>query len=157
MSLSISASTTKNRAWFPLIAWMAVIFFFSTETFSGANTAGIIAGALKFLFPSLSISQLEFWHGVCRKAGHVTEYSILGFLAWRTFSIYPWAGPKPKLFAAAFVLVFALSDEFHQRFVPSRTSSLMDVGYDFMGGLIALMLLPRSRNESGTLHSHSVL
>jgi VanZ family protein len=98
-----------------------------------------------------------FWHGVIRKVGHVTEYAILGFLAWRTFSVHSSVGLKPKLFAAALVLAFALTDEFHQLFVPSRTSSLMDVGYDFIGGIIVLMLLPKSRNESGTLHSHSVL
>jgi VanZ family protein len=136
---------------------MVVIFFFSTDTFSGANTGGLIQGILKSLFPSLSVLELQFWHAVIRKAGHVTEYSILGFLAWRTLSGYPWAGPRAKLLAGTFVLVFALSDEFHQLFVASRTGSLIDVGYDFLGGLIMLALLPKSRNESGTLHSHSVL
>jgi VanZ family protein len=136
---------------------MVLISYFSTDTFSGTNTQGIIKSILKFLFPFLSIYQLEFWHGVCRKAGHVTEYAILGFLAWRAFVTHPWAGFRPKLFAAAFVLVFALSDEFHQTFVPSRTGSLMDVGFDFAGGLIMLMLLPGTRNESRTLPSHSVL
>ena len=136
---------------------MVVIFFFSTDTFSATHTSGIIEPFLKFLFPFLSGSQLEFWHAVCRKAGHVTEYFILGFLSWRTFRVYFFEGFKPKAFAAAFVLVFALSDEFHQMFVASRTSSLMDVGYDFAGGLIVLMLLPRSRNEDGSLHPHSVL
>jgi VanZ family protein len=157
MSLSKSESTNKTRVWFPLLAWMVVIFFFSTDTFSGANTLGLIQSILKFMFPSLSVSQLQFWHGVIRKAGHVTEYAILGFLAWRAFKIYPWVGVRAKVFAGAFVLVFALSDEFHQMFVASRTSSLVDVGYDCMGGFIMLMLLPKSRNESGTLHSHSVL
>ena len=151
------STNTKARSWLPLIAWMVVIFFFSTDTFSGAHTAGIIEGILKFLFPFLSISQLEFWHAVCRKAGHVTEYSVLGFLAWRTFRTYSWFEVKAKLFAAGFVLAYALSDEFHQLFVASRTSSLMDVGFDFIGGLIVLMALPRSKNESGTVHSHSVL
>jgi len=136
---------------------MVVIFFFSTDTFSAANTAGLIKKILSFFFPSLSAEQLHFWNGVIRKAGHVTEYSILGLLAWRAFVVHPWAGLKPKLYATAFVLVFALSDEFHQMFVSSRTSSLMDVGYDFMGGFITVMMLPRSRHESGTLHSHSVL
>jgi VanZ family protein len=156
MSLYPSGNT-KLQTWLPLIAWMAVIFLFSTDTFSGSNTAGLIKSVLKFLFPSMSISQLDFWHAVIRKVGHVTEYSILGFLAWRAFVVHPWAGLKPKLFAAAFVLIFALSDEFHQMFVASRTGSLVDVGYDFMGGFITVMMLPRSRNESGTLHSHSVL
>jgi VanZ family protein len=136
---------------------MVVIYFFSTDSFSGENTGGLIQGVLKFLFPSLSISQLQFWHGVIRKAGHVIEYAILGFLAWRTFSIYLWTGLKLKVFSAAFVLAFALSDEFHQLYVASRTGSLIDVGYDFLGGLIMLSLLPKSRNEPGTLHSHSVL
>jgi VanZ family protein len=123
---------------------MVVIFFFSTDAFSGANTFGIIQNILKFLFPSMSLSQLQFWHTVIRKTGHVTEYSILGLLAWRAFMLHLWIGQKPKLFAAAFVLAFALSDEFHQMFVASRTSSLLDVGYDFIGGLITLMILPRS-------------
>jgi VanZ family protein len=156
MSLYPSANT-KRETWLPLIVWMVVIFFFSTDTFSADNTGGIIKNILRSLFPSMSISQLHFWHGVIRKAGHVTEYAILGWLAWRAFVVQPWAGLKPKLFAAAFVLVFALTDEFHQMFVASRTSSLVDVGYDFMGGFITLMMLPRSRHESGTLHSHSVL
>lgn len=157
MSLYPSKYTASSRVWFSLIAWMVVIFFFSTDTFSGAHTSRFIEPALRFLFPSLSLDQLHFWHGVIRKAGHVTEYGILGYLAWRVFSVYTYAGLKPKVFAAGFVLVFALSDEFHQMFVSSRTSSLMDVGYDFAGGLIALIVLPRSRDESGTLHSHSVL
>lgn len=151
------SKNTNSRTWFPLIAWMVVIFFFSTDTFSAAHTLGLIQSILKYVFPSMSISQLEFWHGVIRKAGHVTEYAILGFLAWRTISVYSWAGANPKLYAAAFVLVFAFSDELHQMFVASRTSSLMDVGFDFIGGLIMLKLLPKSRNESRTVHSHSVL
>jgi VanZ family protein len=148
---------TSNRHWLPLVVWMVVIFLFSTDAFSSDRTSGLIHRILTFLFPFMSISQLHFWHGVIRKAGHITEYSILALFAWRALAVHPWAAFKPKVFAAAFVLVFALTDELHQMFVASRTSSLMDVGYDFMGGLIMLMFLPKSRNESGTVHSHSVL
>lgn len=151
------SSINKGRAWVPLIAWLFVIFFFSTDNFSGANTAGLIQSVLKFLFPFLTDAQLYFWHGVCRKAGHVTEYFILGFLAWRTFRAFAWSAARPKLFAAGFVLAVALSDELHQLFVPSRTGSLIDVGYDFAGCLIVLMLLPGTNNEARNLHSHPVL
>jgi VanZ family protein len=150
-------SNIKGRPWVPLIAWLLVIFFFSTDNFSGANTSGIIQSAFKFLFPFLTESQLYFWHGVCRKAGHVTEYFILGCLAWRTFRVHSFTAASPRLFAAGLVLAVALSDEFHQLFVPSRTGSLMDVGYDLAGGLIALIILPGSRNEARALHSHPVL
>ena len=151
------SKTTSKPVWLPLIVWMVVVFFFSTDTFSAANTAGIIKSILAFLFPSMTSLQLDFWHGVIRKVGHVTEYSILALLAWRAFVVHPRVGLKPRLSAAAFVLAFALSDEFHQMFVASRTGSLLDVGYDFVGGAIVLILLPKSKNESGTLHSHSVL
>src|SRR5262245_4978607 len=144
--LLFPSKSSSKRVWLPLIAWMVVIFLFSTDRFSAANTAGIIKSILSFLFPSMTSPQLDFWHGVVRKAGHVTEYSILALLAWRAFVLHPWIGLKAKLCAAAFVLAFALSDEFHQAFVASRTSSLVDVGYDFMGGAIMLMLLPKAKN-----------
>ena len=44
-----------------------------------------------------------------------------------------------RLFPAA---LFAFADEFHQAFVPSRTSSLGDVAIDYAGVIIGLALLP---------------
>jgi VanZ family protein len=35
------------------------------------------------------------------------------------------------------VAVFAASDEFHQTFVATRTPSIVDVGIDTLGGLLA--------------------
>jgi VanZ family protein len=35
------------------------------------------------------------------------------------------------------VVLYAASDEFHQSFVPERTASLVDVGIDTLGGIIA--------------------
>jgi VanZ family protein len=128
---------------------MVVIFVFSTDRFSGTHTSGIIEPLLRFLFPFLTQPQVVFWHGVFRKAGHITEYFVLGILAWRVF--------KLRLVAAGFVLAVALSDEFHQSFVSSRTASLMDVGYDFFGGLIALLILYALKNESRTVPTHTVL
>src|SRR4051812_3821202 len=92
--LLLKSANTNSRFWFPLIAWMVVIFFFSTDTFSSAHTLGFIESILKSVFPSMSTAQLVFWHGVIRKVGHVTEYAILGFLAWRTFSVHSSVGLK---------------------------------------------------------------
>jgi VanZ family protein len=40
-------------------------------------------------------------------------------------------------YSMAVVVFFALGDEFHQSFVSSRTSSIVDVGIDAIGGSIA--------------------
>ena len=44
------------------------------------------------------------------------------------------------LFSLLLVAVYALSDEFHQLFVPARTGSIYDSLIDTTGGLIALSL-----------------
>jgi VanZ family protein len=158
----LSASGSTKR-WIALLAWIAVIFIFSTDSFSSSDTSRIIVPVLKFLFPFLSPEQLSLGHAVCRKAGHVLEYFVLGVMVWRALnpdrasqaSQAPWK--KARLLAVGLVLAVALSDEFHQAFVPSRTSALTDVGYDVIGGMVALMLMSRFRNEPRTLHSHPVL
>ena len=162
---------------------------FSTDSFSSEKTAPVVVKVLKALLPSLSASQLELGNVVCRKAGHILEYFVLGLLTWRAFSAWgdprvlneateapqarrrstraiPRVGPMLRdsrdarrvlLISAGFVLTVALTDEFHQSFVPSRMSSLIDVGYDFIGGIAAVGLLSRFRNESRALYSHTVL
>jgi len=140
-----------------LLVWIFVIFFFSTDSFSSGETSRIIAPVLKFLFPFLSAEQLHVTHVICRKAGHILEYFVLGVLAWRATTATPSAWLRPELLTVGLVLAVALSDEFHQSFVPSRTSALGDVCYDFLGGLMGLLLMLMLRNEHRTLPSHSVL
>jgi VanZ family protein len=39
------------------------------------------------------------------------------------------------------VVIYALLDEFHQSFVPSRTASVYDSAIDIAGGLTVLLIL----------------
>jgi VanZ family protein len=152
--LSKSASTKR---WLALLLWIAVIFTFSTDSFSSDGTSRGIIPVLRFLFPFLSPAQLEIGHLVCRKAAHVTAYFVLGILAWRAATTLQAPNLRPELLTIAVVLLVAISDEFHQSFVPSRTSAIGDVGFDLAGGIAALLLMLRLRHESRTLHPHSVL
>jgi VanZ family protein len=140
-----------------LLVWIFAIFLFSTDSFSSGETSRVIVPALKFLFPALSPEHLQVSHLICRKAGHILEYFVPGVPAWRATAATPALWIRPELLTVGLVLVVALSDEFHQSFVPSRTSALGDVGYDFFGGVMGLLLMLRLRNEPGTLPSHSVL
>ena len=152
--MSRSPSTSR---WVALFLWIFVIFVFSTDSFSDARTSGVIVPLLKFLLPFLSPEQLQLGHAVCRKAGHVLEYFVLGILAWRVFSHGRSGWARANVLVMAVVFAVALSDEYHQSFVPARTGALTDVGYDFIGGIVALFLIAKIRNEARTLHSHSVL
>jgi VanZ family protein len=152
--LSRSRSTSR---WVALLVWIGFIYFFSTHSFSSAETSRFIVPALKFFLPFLSPEQLDVGHAVCRKAGHVLEYFVLATLAWRALNPDSAAWVRAGVLSMALVLFVAASDEFHQSFVPSRTSALTDVGYDFIGGMAAVVVMSRLRNETRPLHSHSVL
>src|SRR5262245_22501268 len=97
MSLYRSGSTRLR--WVALLVWVLVIFLFSTNSFSSAETSRLIVPVLKFLLPTLDAAQLQFAHAVCRKAGHVIEYFVLGILMWRALPVAPGAGLKPRLLA----------------------------------------------------------
>lgn len=133
------------KSWFLVILWMVFIFWMSTDTFSSKHTFKMIDLFLHWLFPWLSQIELRHLHAIIRKLAHVIEYFILGLLLFRSYrsdSPLTWH-PKWALGAIITVILYAVSDELHQSFVPSRTASIVDVGIDSVGGIvsqIAIML-----------------
>jgi VanZ family protein len=125
---------------------MGFISFASSGSFSAGNTSRIIGPLVLWLFPSTTPETLLVIHMVMRKVAHFTEYALLGFLAARAFRGSPRQGLQSRWFLAALVLIiaYALLDEYHQTFVPSRTGSVYDSFIDMAGGLTALMIV-RSR------------
>lgn len=132
-------SNRTLKDWIPILLWMLFIYWMSTGTFSSENTELIIEPLLKFLMPGISPHTIKVIHALIRKIGHVTEYFVLGVLLFRAFrdfspaaSTWRWA-----VFAVIVVALYAASDEFHQSFVPSRTASIIDMGIDTAGGVLA--------------------
>lgn len=135
----------------PLILWAALIFIGSTDLLSAANTGGVLVRPVLWLFPHLSEGTLKIFQLVVRKAAHFTEYGILAWLAARAFRTSSRELLRHRWFWASLLLivVYSLSDEFHQSFVPSRTGSIYDCLIDSLGGLAALVFLAvRKRRRS---------
>jgi VanZ family protein len=126
----------------PLLLWAVLIFIGSGNLLSAAHTA-ILLRAVRWLFPNVRNESLAVFHLLVRKAGHLTEYAIFATLAARAFRASShdllrrhWVGCSLLL-----AVVYALSDEWHQSFVPSRTASIYDSLIDSMGALIALTII----------------
>jgi VanZ family protein len=98
-----------------------------------------------WLFPNTSAETLVTIHFITRKLAHFTEYAILGFLAARAFRTSPRPAISQRWFliCATLIVVYALMDEYHQSFVPSRTASIFDSLIDMAGGLTALIIVQR--------------
>lgn len=74
---------------------------------------------------------------------------MLGFLAARAFrsSQNPAIRERWFLISVILVVVYALVDEYHQSFVPSRTGSIFDSFIDMAGGLTTLIVLKRRQKR----------
>jgi len=126
----------------PLVLWAALIFIGSGNVLSAAHTS-IVLRAVRWLFPNARDESLAVFHLLVRKAGHLTEYAVFATLAARAFRASShdllrrhWVGCSLLL-----AVVYALSDEWHQSFVPSRTASIYDSLIDSMGALMALTII----------------
>jgi VanZ family protein len=131
------------KYWMPAIVWMALIFIGSTDVLSAEHTSRFLVPFLHWFDPQISWATLNAVQTIIRKLGHLTEYAILAALLWRALrSGTAWKSKTSILFAIVWIAcaVFAASDEFHQSFVPSRTSSFHDVMIDIYGALIGLSI-----------------
>ena len=126
----------------PLVIWLAFISYASSDSFNASNTSRIIGPLVLWLFPNTSPESMATIHLVTRKIAHFSEYAILGFLAARAFRPYP----RWFLISAVLIVIYALLDEYHQSFVPSRTASVFDSLIDMTGGITALILVRRKRS-----------
>lgn len=148
-----NSASLKHRLWRygPPIIWATLIFVGSSDLLSSSNTSGFIIRPLHLLFPHASEATLAAIHFALRKLGHFTEYAILAWLAARALrtSSQEWLRTRWFWLALAFVICYALFDEFRQSFVPTRTSSIYDSLIDSTGGLTALIIV-RVRTTSGS-------
>jgi VanZ family protein len=82
------------------------------------------------------------------KLVHIIEYGILYFLVWHAV-IKTTSYNKFEVFSFAlmFIILYGLTDEFHQIFVVGRTARFEDVFADGVGGILISMGI-NLRNKS---------
>ena len=111
--------------WLPVIVWMVLIFIVSSQPQLPRYPTGMIDLLLK-------------------KLGHLTGYAVLALLVQRALAQGRECSTVPIL-SCLLSIIYAMSDEYHQLFVPGRNGSLWDVGVDSLGAVIGLALYARCR------------
>jgi hypothetical protein len=112
-------------AWAPALVWMGVLFWLSS-----------LPGLKTGFAPSLD------W--ALRKLAHSLVYALLMVLVTFSFSRTTYLA-REKLLIASFCLVvlYAASDEVHQRFIPQRHGAVRDVGFDAFGAAVAWLVISK--------------
>ena len=142
------------KYWLPIVLWLALIFAASGDGQSAQRSSRIIGPLVHWLFPDLPETTVGNIVFIVRKCAHLTEYAVLAWLFWRALRKPVRNDPRPwnwreAWFALGGVLLYAISDEVHQSFIPSRQGSVWDVLLDTLGaaaGLLVLWVSHRRRN-----------
>jgi VanZ family protein len=111
--------------WLPALVVMGLIFWFSSQ-------------------PSKELPDFEWADRLVKKSGHVLGYALLASSYWYAL------GMKNNRVGLAWSLamLYALSDEFHQAFVPGRNPSVWDVLlFDNLGSFVGLWLAGQFKKQ----------
>ena len=131
-----------------LVLWMGFIFSMSCENAEeSSNTSGQTIKVVLSTVPEFEkqpeevkkniIEELQF---IVRKSAHFIGYMILGILASGLILQYENINKKYPL-AFLICVIYAISDEIHQLFVPGRAGQIRDVLIDSAGSLLGIILV----------------
>lgn len=107
--------------WLPAIAWMAVIFTLSSV--SGLRVSDDAAVDRPF-----------------RVLGHLLSYALLAALLLYAMAGLRRPGIRQIAIAYGISLVYGVSDEIHQTFVPDRSGRIDDLLVDALGAVGGVLL-----------------
>ncbi len=115
-----SGRTLRVARWLPAILWMSFLFYLSHQT---APLEPVASNVDPFL-------------------AHVAVYSVLAFLLHFALAGYSNAAPRwvPVSIAFALAVLYGVSDEIHQAYVPGRVASELDLAADAIGAVIGVGL-----------------
>jgi VanZ family protein len=136
------------KYWLPVLLWMVFIFIGSTDLMSAEQTSRFIGPFLRWFAPDITDATIASIQLVVRKGAHLAEYAILSALLLRALRQHLIAARSVAFVLAA---LFAVLDEFHQAFVPSRTGSPWDVMIDCIGALIGVVIYVRMTRRTNEL------
>jgi len=131
-------------SWVLVIGWMALIYFLSAQhAEQSANLSGGITQFVKEIVEQVApdgefqMDEISFF---VRKNAHFFAYMLLAVLtlnAVRRNGVLGWLS-----MGVAFIIsvLYAISDEVHQLFVPGRSGQVSDVLLDSAGALVGIAL-----------------
>ena len=129
--------------WILVLLWMALIFYLShqaageSDSLSGDLTEIIIENIENLTSTTIDI---DLFHHLVRKNAHFFAYFILSVLTlnalkWSGFTGYKWIST-----ALLICVLYAVTDEVHQLFIPGRSGEVKDILIDSGGALFGIFV-----------------
>ena len=135
--------------WILTALTMIIIFTFSCETAVDSSDTSerfmkVILDFLPFTKGMSETSKLEFIESmdfVIRKCAHFTLYALLGFVTFGAVkSTFVSGINKNVKYSFLICVIYAITDEIHQYFVPGRACRLYDITIDSVGSIFGISI-----------------
>lgn len=129
----------KVIRWLPVLLWMGIIFYLSAQPAKeSSELSSVVMNWLLVLVENWLAVDESFFHFVVRKGAHLSAYFILAVLTM--FAVETSFSQKRIQAGVVFVIcvLYAMSDELHQLFVPGRSGQISDVGIDAVGAILGI-------------------
>ena len=121
--------------WLPTVLIMLIIFLVSARS-------------------SSELPDFGWADALIKKSGHMIGYALLALFSWRAQDLKR----EKRRVAWLIAIVYAVTDEFHQSFVPGRHPSIWDVLiFDNMGALVSLGLATRYGKQKQSRQNSSIV
>ena len=129
--------------WGLVFAWMLVIYMLSAQVSSESDSLSIgitkfVLNIINTLLPRIEIEFSAFSHFI-RKSAHFIAYLILGILSLHAIDEEKNPTITWIIKALLICVLYAMSDEFHQLYVPGRSGEIKDVLLDSTGSLVGIL------------------
>jgi VanZ family protein len=135
----------------PFVLWMSLIFFMSTDVGRTSNTITWLLSLLHIAWPhrQFDSNEVSLASHLLRKAAHFTEFLILTWLGYRAARYgFGAIASRARTFGFYAAIIYAVTDEIHQLFIPSRTGQFKDFAVDILGCLVGLYILKRTTTQA---------
>lgn len=132
-----------------LLLQMWIIFGFSNQ--DGETSGSISRKITEIITKNISAIQnlpkdekqivLKRIEHIVRKLAHFSIYTVIGLLLMSLMSTYRIKQKNRIIISAVIGLLYAISDEIHQAFIPGRGPQIGDVGIDFSGVVVGMCMV----------------
>ncbi len=136
-----------------VVLWMAVIFALSSQAAEQSNrlSTGVTEMIIEVVERAVPAAEfdLQTVNHFIRKNAHFFAYLILGVLVMNALKGSRCGGYKSFMMALGICVLYAVSDEVHQLFVPGRGAQVKDVLLDSTGAAVGIVLYKYYIYKSG--------
>ena len=149
--MTVNHKLKLTLSWLAVLLFMLAIYFLSSQpaSVSNAYSKGIVAflveNALKLTGAAINDrDMLELSRRInstAREYMHGVVFFVLGMLVHNAVRQCGARGVKAVAAALAICVVYGITDEIHQIFVPGRAFQVSDLAMDAAGSIIGICLI----------------